>query len=63
MSFNNFTERCRCVPKDADVSGIIAEVKEENKTDYPMSECYRNMSTVGTALAIQGLLCCFSYAI
>ena len=43
------------LPEGADVSGIVAEVKEEDKTDYPLSECYRNMSGVGAALAIQGL--------
>ena len=43
------------LPEGADVLGIVAEVKEEDKTDHPMSECYRNTSAVGAVLAIQGL--------
>lgn len=38
-----------------EVSGLVAEIKESDETDFPLSECYRNMSAVAAALTIQGL--------
>ena len=36
-------------------SGIVAEIKEDEDDDYPMSECMRNMSDVAAAQVIQAL--------
>ena len=36
--------------------GLVAEVKEKDEGDFPISECYRNMSAVAASLVVQTLL-------
>lgn len=37
------------------VSGLVVEVKEDDDTDYPIWECYKNMTAVAASLTLQVL--------
>ena len=43
------------IPEIENVSGLFCEIKGANGSDYPVLECFRNMSDVAAALTLQGL--------
>lgn len=45
----------KLIPELDNASAFVAEIKESDETEYPISECFRNMSTVAANLTIQGL--------
>ena len=42
----------KLIPEVDNVSGLVAEVKESDETEYPVAECFRNISVVAANLAI-----------
>ena len=44
-----------CKNDDACVSGMVAEVKINDRTSAPLWECYHNMSGLAAAIAMQVL--------
>ena len=43
------------VPEVLEVSSIIAEIKESDETEYPVWECFRNMSAIAAKITMNTL--------
>ena len=44
------------VPAVDVITGLVGELKIDDDTDYPESECFRNMSAVGASMAMEVLM-------